>query len=207
MGPMNQRTRFLGLDVHKETIAVAIAEEGSEPWVALLRPRPPPGGLFGAPFSAVLDGLSSAGTGHRTLITDLLIEVHDLVHQRPEALIVPDLLLDLLQRGGGDGLGHRLTGHRLGQQMQRAMPWVPRLRASAMGLATGSVNTVDAALTEIPHADQLLMEPGPLLLEPSQIVVFDVRHERPPSECDPAFRLAQSRSHRQDPPTSMSHTQ
>jgi len=28
---MNQRTRFLGLDVHKETIAVAIAEEGSEP--------------------------------------------------------------------------------------------------------------------------------------------------------------------------------
>jgi hypothetical protein len=27
---MNQRTRFLGLDVHKETIAVAIAEEGSE---------------------------------------------------------------------------------------------------------------------------------------------------------------------------------
>jgi transposase len=28
---MNQRTRFLGLDVHKETIAVAVAEEGSEP--------------------------------------------------------------------------------------------------------------------------------------------------------------------------------
>jgi len=28
---MNQRTRFLGLDVHKETIAVAIAEDGSEP--------------------------------------------------------------------------------------------------------------------------------------------------------------------------------
>lgn len=28
---MNQRTRFLGLDVHKETIAVAVAEDGTEP--------------------------------------------------------------------------------------------------------------------------------------------------------------------------------
>jgi transposase len=30
---MNQRTRFVGLDVHKESIAVAIAEERSEPYV------------------------------------------------------------------------------------------------------------------------------------------------------------------------------
>lgn len=28
---MNERTRFLGLDVHKETIVVAVAEDGSEP--------------------------------------------------------------------------------------------------------------------------------------------------------------------------------
>jgi transposase len=33
VGPLSERTRFLGLDVHKETIAVAIADEGSQPQI------------------------------------------------------------------------------------------------------------------------------------------------------------------------------